>query len=213
MSTPEDNQPLRPLPIRVRPKPGETLGSYVHRLAHANHLRPSYLRRYLSGPPSWAGAIRPERLAALAGRPLSTLQRALPDLDPPSRPQPTGPRRRHRRQADKPALFAAIRRDTHAEPISERALAARYRVHPRTIKQALASPIPPPPATRSARLDPLRDLIDAMLNTDHDMPAWQVWERLTDDGVVRVSYSSVRDYVSRRRSARARRRANEDRVA
>jgi len=144
---------------------------------------------------------------------LSTLQRALPDLDPPSRPQPTGPRRRHRRQADKPALFAAIRRDTHAEPISERALAARYRVHPRTIKQALASPIPPPPATRSARLDPLRDLIDAMLNTDHDMPAWQVWERLTDDGVVRVSYSSVRDYVSRRRSARARRRANEDRVA
>src|SRR5438094_72132 len=83
---------------------------YADRLAHANHLRPSYLRRYLPGPPSWAGAIRPERLAALAGRPLSTLQRALPDLDPPSRPQPTGPRRRHRRQADKPALFAAIRR-------------------------------------------------------------------------------------------------------
>jgi hypothetical protein len=206
------NEPLRALPIEVRPRPAETVESYLRRLAAANHLRPSYLRRYLAGPPSWAGAIRPDRLAALAGRPLETLRRALRDLDPPPRPAPTY-RREHRRRADKPALFAAIRHDAQTEMLSERALAARYRVHPRTIKQALASPIPPPPAGRPSRLDPLQDLINMILRTDPDIPAWQIWEQITDDIAINVSYSSVRDYVTRRRSTRSRRRPINDRVA
>jgi len=33
---------LRPLPIRARPRPAETVASYVVRLARANHLQPSW---------------------------------------------------------------------------------------------------------------------------------------------------------------------------
>ena len=38
---------LRPLPVRPRPRPGETTATYIQRLAHANHLPARYLRRYL----------------------------------------------------------------------------------------------------------------------------------------------------------------------
>jgi hypothetical protein len=82
---------LRPLPIRVRPHPAETVASYVMRLARANHLLPSYLHAYLCGPPNWHGAADLERLAVLCGRPLAVLQRALTGAAPtlPSRaPQP-----------------------------------------------------------------------------------------------------------------------------
>src|SRR6266496_3943615 len=78
--------PLRPLPMRVRPRQAETVDSYARRLARANHLRPSYLRAVLCGPPHYAGAIRPERLAALAGRPVWALQHALADPAPPRPP-------------------------------------------------------------------------------------------------------------------------------
>jgi hypothetical protein len=42
------------------------------------------------------------------------------------------------------ALFEQIRRDHDREGLSKRALAARYRVHRRTVDQALGSPMPPP---------------------------------------------------------------------
>jgi len=38
---------LQPLPIAARPRAGEGVESYIQRLARANHLRPSYLRRLL----------------------------------------------------------------------------------------------------------------------------------------------------------------------
>jgi len=41
-------------------------------------------------------------------------------------------------------LFGQIRRDKDREDLSERALAARYRVGRATVRQALASPVPPP---------------------------------------------------------------------
>jgi hypothetical protein len=69
--------PLRPLPIDVRPAAGERAELYIRRLARANHLRPSYLRRYLAGPPKWDGKIDPQRLAALTGRPAAILQKTL----------------------------------------------------------------------------------------------------------------------------------------
>ncbi|HZC99222.1 MAG TPA: TniQ family protein [Actinomycetes bacterium] len=93
---------LRPLPIRVRPKPAETVASYVVRLARANHLQPRYLHAYLCGPPDWHGAADLERLAVLCGRPLAVLQRALtgPTSDPQPTPEPprtlTGPATRGR---------------------------------------------------------------------------------------------------------------------
>lgn len=39
-----------PLPVRPRPRRGENADSYLRRLAVANHLRFSHLRRYLSRP-------------------------------------------------------------------------------------------------------------------------------------------------------------------
>jgi transposase len=111
--------------------------------------------------------------------------------------------------SSKVELFAAIRRDSRLDGLSIRALAERHGVHRRTIRQALdnADPVPrKTPVRRSARLESLKTLIDAMLQVDLDAPrkqrhtARRVLARLVDEhGVSDVSYSTVRDYVALRR--------------
>jgi len=108
---------------------------------------------------------------------------------------------------DKVALFAAIRGD-HRQGLGVRALARKYGVHRRTVREALASPVPAPRkvAVRSA---PVREavgpLIDAMLRQDVEAPrkqqhtAKRVWTRLRDEHDAPVAYSSVAKYVARRR--------------
>jgi transposase len=106
-------------------------------------------------------------------------------------------------------LFEAIRRDRRREGLSIRELADKHRVHRRTVRQALASAVPPPRKLRvfaAPVLDPVKPLIDAMLRQDVDAPkrqrhtARRVLARLVDEhGVTDVSYSTVRDYVARRR--------------
>jgi hypothetical protein len=65
-------------------------------------------------------------------------------------------------------LFEQIRRDHDREGLSIRALAERHRVHRRTVRQALESPVPPPlkrPEGRPApALGEYRALIDASLD-------------------------------------------------
>jgi transposase len=106
-------------------------------------------------------------------------------------------------------LFAEIRRDARVEEVSIRELADRYHVHRRTVRQALASAVPPPrktPVRTSPRLAPFQAAIDAMLRADLDAPkkqrhtARRVLARLVDEhGAAGLSYSTVRDYVARRR--------------
>jgi hypothetical protein len=106
-------------------------------------------------------------------------------------------------------LFAAIRRDARVDECSIRELADRHHVHRRTVRRALASAIPPPrktPTRSSPRLQPFKALIDDMLRSDLDAPKKQrhtvrrVLARLVDEhGVTELSYSTVRDYVRKRR--------------
>jgi hypothetical protein len=214
MNVPDDDQ-LRPLPIRPRPHADESVASYIRRLARANHLRPSYLHGYLSAPPHYTGGRpQPPRLAAVSGRQMSTLERALSDLAAKPPPDPdTQPRRPvpKTRTDTKPDLFAAIRHDANEEDLSVRALAERYQVHRRTVRQALTDPTPPPrkPVVRPATvLDRVRHHIDAMLASDHNLKARQIWERLVDDHDADASYTTVAAYISRQRPPH---RVNSDR--
>lgn len=72
--------PLIPLPRPVKPFPGETVSSYLGRLAHANHIDADALGRRISGTRQ-ARVIPVERLAIVAGMPVLTLERAIADLD------------------------------------------------------------------------------------------------------------------------------------
>jgi transposase len=111
-------------------------------------------------------------------------------------------------------LFAAIRFDWQRNQMPVRALARKYDVHRRTVRQAIASPVPPDRKTpqRAAvvvvvvvLLDGVRELIDAMLREDLTAPSKQrhtarrVFERLCDEHGAHVSYSYVAKYVHRRR--------------
>ena len=106
-------------------------------------------------------------------------------------------------------LFEEIRRDHRLHELSIRALADKHGVHRRTVRQALASAVPPQrktPERKAPKLDPAKPLIDAMLTEDLTAPrkqrhtARRVLARLVDEhAMTELTYSAVRDYVARRR--------------
>ncbi len=100
--------------------------------------------------------------------------------------------------------FEAIRRERREKGLSIRALARRYHVHRRTVRQALASATPPArqPAQRSfPKLGPWKELIESWLRADREVPkkqrhtARRVWQRLRDEQGADVAESTVRGYV------------------
>ncbi len=106
-------------------------------------------------------------------------------------------------------LFEQIRRDREREGLSIRALARRHGVHRRAVRQALATPLPPPRKRVEGRLAPklgrYRPLIDQWLLADREAPrkqrhtAKRIWQRLVDEQGADVAETTVRDYVRRRR--------------
>jgi hypothetical protein len=106
-------------------------------------------------------------------------------------------------------LFAAIRFDWQRHQMSIRALARKYDVHRRTVRQAIVSPLPPDRKV-PVRAAPVREAvtgwIDEMLAEDLAAPAKQrhtakrIFERLRDEHDARVSYSTVAKYVHRARA-------------
>jgi transposase len=105
-------------------------------------------------------------------------------------------------------LFAAIRFDSQRAGLSVRALARKYDVHRRTVRQALASAVPPPrraPVRAAPVLERVRGLIEEILLADLSAPpkqrhtAQRIFQRLVDEHGAQVSYSYVAKYVRRRR--------------
>lgn len=102
-------------------------------------------------------------------------------------------------------LFERIRRDHRKEGLSIRTLARRHEVHRRTVRQALASALPPPrvvPPRAAPALGPWKATIDGWLTADLTAPrkqrhtARRVWQRLLDEHGAEVGESTVRAYVS-----------------
>jgi transposase len=93
--------------------------------------------------------------------------------------------------------------------MSERELQRTHHVGWRTVKAALASAWPAPPAPypkRASKLDPFKTAIDAMLLADLDAPRKQrhtvrrIVDRLVEEhGMTGVSYPVVRAYVAERK--------------
>lgn len=105
-------------------------------------------------------------------------------------------------------LFRRIRYDSTCEGLSIRALARKYGVHRRLVREALTSPRPKPrrpPVRRSPRLDPFKKTIDAWLRADLEAPrkqrhtAKRITSRLAEELGAEVPYPTVRDYVTARR--------------
>ncbi|MEB3050345.1 TniQ family protein [Mycolicibacter sp. MYC123] len=88
--------PTAPLPRTVTPFRAETVQSYLDRLAHANHLEPRQLRRYLADGPAICRP-RPDWLATVSSQPVASLQARLIGLANRDR-DPTR-QRRHARPA------------------------------------------------------------------------------------------------------------------
>jgi hypothetical protein len=202
--TGHDGSRLAPLPVRARPRRGEAADSYLRRLAAANHLRFSYLRRYLASPEGSYGPIDPGKLAALAGRELPAILHALPELAPAG-PRP-GARQYteediRRNHAAKRAKYAAIRRAA-SNGMSGRAIERRHHVGRRTIVKALTSG--DPPERKKIRREPaalggLHGHIDAMIAANPQITIAAIWDRLADEHGTTVAYPTLRTYVSKRR--------------
>ncbi|HYA67907.1 MAG TPA: IS21 family transposase [Acidimicrobiales bacterium] len=106
-------------------------------------------------------------------------------------------------------LFEQIRKAHQRQGLSIHELARRFGTHRRTVRQALASAVPPPrkaPLPRPApALGPWKDTIDGWLLADRDAPkkqrhtARRIWERLVEEHGADVAESTVRRYVGEAR--------------
>lgn len=199
-----------PLPVRPRPRYGETADSYLRRLAAANHLRLSYLRRYLATPRGSYGPVDAWELAVLTGREPHAILRAFPELGPAALRQPRTGRRYTREDiqhayAAKTERYAAIRRDFDAG-MSERAIERKHHVGRRTIVKAIDSADPPARKKihrKPAALKGLHDHIDAMIAENPAIGTATIWQRLADDHGATVAYPTLRTYVISQRAAKA----------
>ena len=202
MVTPDDGPLPPPLPVRVRPAAGETAESYIRRLAHANHLRPSLLQVYVRNPGVPTGAIRPRRLAAVSGSTRTALAFALTGLTPASQHRLPPPSPAESQAARKARLFSVVRDDA-ARGMSIRQIAGRRHVHRRMVRQALAEPADPPPRKRGTRpapaIGPIQDVLDKLAG--EPLTTWEIWTTVTDQHGSDASYAAVRDYIRTRRLA------------
>lgn len=195
-----------PLPVRLRPHQGEIADSYLRRLAAANHLRFSYLRRYLATPRGSYGPIDARGLAVLAGRKPHAILRAFPN----SARSATGQDRMPLHEGRNPACLRRKTTQIRGNPpaitvrgMSERAIERKHHAGRRTIIKALDSP--DPPARKKIHREPtalngLHDYINAMIDADPQIATATIWQRLADEHGTIVAYYTLRTYVVSRRA-------------
>ncbi len=104
--------------------------------------------------------------------------------------------------------YEFIRSDARDEELSIRALAKKYKVHRRTVRQALQDPTPPvrkTPVRTAPVLGPHVAMVRGWLVADKEVPrkqrhtARRVWQRLMEEEGVKVAESSVRVLVAQLR--------------
>jgi hypothetical protein len=103
-------------------------------------------------------------------------------------------------------LFEQIRRDRRIEGLSIRELAERHSVHRRTVRQALASPLPPPrkqyPLRPRPAIEAYVEIVDGWLVADREVPkkqrhtARRIWQRLVAEHGATCSEVTVSRYVA-----------------
>ena len=106
----------------------------------------------------------------------------------------------------KVSVYEQIRKAHEREGLGVRALARRFGVHRRDVRQALASAVPPPrrpsPPRAAPRLDPWKPTIERWLEEDRSAPrkqrhtARRVWQRLVEEHGADVGESTVRRFVA-----------------
>ena len=204
--TRQNSSPVASLPVRPRQRRGETADSYLRRLAAANHLRFSYLRRYLAIPRGSYGPIDPGQMAALAGREPRVILRAFPELAPSAR-RP-GTRRYTRENAER--NHAAKRENTRPSAATTPTACPSGQSSASTASAAALSSRPSPRQNRQsarrstasrAALKGLHGHIDEMIEADPAIGTAAIWQYLADDHGVIVAYPTLRTYVTSRRAA------------
>ncbi|MFD8887932.1 hypothetical protein ACFV0H_36410 [Streptomyces erythrochromogenes] len=181
------------LPVNVRPQLGETIDSYIRRLARANHLKPSYLYCFLCGPPFWQGKPKIERLAAVSGRSAKFLQNALSDATSTRdrvKPNPDA-LRHHQHEAltrHGVGLAVLIQHDALDASMPIRAISEEWEVPRWLVRRVLTPSIFPQLSTRRRRnaLDTeIKKLVTDMITKG--MGATEIWTELMDTHNVSMS--------------------------
>jgi transposase len=108
-------------------------------------------------------------------------------------------------KGSKVVVYEQIRKAHEREQLGIRALADRFHVHRRSVREALASSVPAErkvPERPAPLLGPWKATIDAWLEADRTAPrkqrhtARRVWQRLVEEHGVAVAESTVRGYVA-----------------
>ena len=196
--TPDDGPLPPPLPVRVRPAAGETIESYIRRLARANHLRPSLLQVYVRNPGVPAGAIRMRRVAAVSGSTVTALTRALTGL-PPTRGQHRAPPPGESRADRKARLSASSAMTPRAACPSGRSPAVTAFTAAWSARHS-RRPSGRRPRRRAARpaqiTGPIRDVLDELASESRTI--WEIWTIAIDEHDSDASYAAIRDYIRTR---------------
>ncbi|MER7886231.1 TniQ family protein [Streptomyces fimicarius] len=117
------SEPLHPLPLRVRPRPGEFVESFIARLARANHIKPHYIHRMLSKPPLSSGDRDLAALAVLASTSNENLRRTLSTSSSAPITVKPSPERTDAENAEA-VLFFDIQRDARGRSLTVRSWTA-----------------------------------------------------------------------------------------